>query len=101
MSQSEQVFRFGPFVLDRRHRTLTRDGSPLAITPKALDLLLFLIERRGAVVEKDAILQGLWPDTAVEEGNVTVTISVLRRTLGESRSDHRFIVTIPGRGYQF
>jgi DNA-binding winged helix-turn-helix (wHTH) protein/tetratricopeptide (TPR) repeat protein len=101
MSSPQDLLRFGPFFLDPHRRTLTRDGAPIAVTPKALDLLAFLIERRGAVVEKDAILQRLWPDTAVEESNITVTISMLRRALGESRSDHRYIVTIPGRGYEF
>lgn len=100
-SPSKLVFRFGPFVLDARRRTLTRAGAALAVTPKALELLLFLVERRDTVVEKDAILQGLWPNTVVEEGNITVTMSALRRVLGESRADHRYIVTIPGRGYQF
>jgi DNA-binding winged helix-turn-helix (wHTH) protein/tetratricopeptide (TPR) repeat protein len=101
MSSLQDLLRFGPFLLDPHRRTLLRDGVQIAVTPKALDLLAFLIERRGTVVDREAIMQRLWPDTAVEEGNITVTVSMLRRALGESKSDHRFIVTIPGRGYEF
>lgn len=100
-SRSEPVYRFESFQLDPVRRVLTRDGTPVPVTPKALELLIFLVERRGTVVEKEAILHGLWPNTTVEEGNITVNVSLLRRALGESRAEHRFIVTVPGRGYQF
>lgn len=93
------VLSFGPFVLDRDRRLLTRDGEPVPITPKAFDLLVALAERSGTEVTKDELMKRLWPDTAVEEGNLTFQISALRRALGGEGG--RFIATLPGRGYQF
>lgn len=93
------VFAFGPFVLDRDRRLLARDGAAVAITPKAFDLLVALVERGGAAVSKDELMAALWPDTAVEEGNLTFQISTLRKALGADGG--RFIATLPGRGYQF
>lgn len=78
-----------------------RDGKIVSLTPKVFDLLSVLIERRGSVVEKDEILRLIWPDTIVEEGNLSVNISMLRRALGDTHHDHRYIVTLPGRGYTF
>lgn len=93
------VFAFGPFLLDRDRRLLARDGAAVAITPKAFDLLVVLVERGGAAVSKDELMARLWPDTAVEESNLTFQISTLRKTLGADGG--RFIATLPGRGYQF
>lgn len=92
---------FGPFQLDSQKRVLMRDGQIVSLTPKVFDLLSVLIERRGSVVEKDEILRLIWPDTIVEEGNLSVNISMLRRALGDNHHDHRYIVTLPGRGYTF
>ncbi len=94
-------YGFGPFELDRQKRTLRRDNQLVSLTPKVFDLLCVLIERRGAVVEKEEILRLVWPDTIVEEGNLSVNISMLRRALGDTQHDHRYIVTLPGRGYSF
>lgn len=91
------VYAFGPFVLDRPKRMLLRDGAPVALTPKSLDLLSLLVDQHGQVVTKEALMAALWPDTVVEESNLTFQISALRKALGEGR----FIITIPGRGYQF
>lgn len=93
------MFAFGPFVLDRDRRLLARDGAPVGITPKAFDLLVVLVERSGAAVTKDELMSALWPDTAVEENNLTFQISTLRKALGADGA--RFIATLPGRGYQF
>lgn len=93
------VFAFGPFVLDRDRRLLARDGAPVSITPKAFDLLVVLVERGGAAVSKEELMARLWPDTAIEEGNLTFQISTLRKALGADGA--RFIATLPGRGYQF
>src|SRR4029453_14628118 len=71
------------------------------LTPKAFGTLLYLVEHAGELVEKDALFAAVWPNVVVEEGNLTQTIHVLRRALGEHRDDHRFIVTVPGRGYRF
>ncbi len=93
------VFAFGPFVLDRDRRRLARDGATIPITPKAFDLLVVLVERGGAPVSKDELMAALWPDTAVEESNLTFQISTLRKALGPEGA--QCIATLPSRGYQF
>jgi len=93
------VFAFGPFVLDRDRRMLERDGAQVAVTPKAFDLLVVLVEGRGAAVAKDELMARLWPDTVVEESNLTFQVSTLRKALGADGA--RYIATLPGRGYQF
>jgi DNA-binding winged helix-turn-helix (wHTH) protein/TolB-like protein/Flp pilus assembly protein TadD len=98
-SREPAVFAFGPFVLDRDRRLLERDGAAVAITPKAFDLLVVLVERGGAAVSKDELIAALWPDTAVEENNLTFQVSTLRKALGPEGA--RCIATLPGRGYQF
>jgi TolB-like protein/Tfp pilus assembly protein PilF len=101
-SSTVPVYGFGAFLLDAGKRLLSgHDGKPVSLTPKAYDTLVFLVERAGAVVNKDELMQAIWPGTAVEENNLTQNISLLRRALGEERGEHRFISTIPGRGYQF
>jgi DNA-binding winged helix-turn-helix (wHTH) protein/TolB-like protein len=92
-----EQFAFGPYVLDRPRRRLLRDGAPVALTPKSFDLLALLVEYQGQVVPKETLMSRLWPDTAVEESNLAFQISALRKALGEGR----YIVTLPGRGYQF
>jgi DNA-binding winged helix-turn-helix (wHTH) protein len=98
MSGSEvSMYEFGSFRLCPRRRLLTAaDGKPIAVTPKAFDALIYLVERTGELVPRSALIEALWPDTVVEENNVYQAISLLRRILGEG-----FIVTLPGRGYQF
>ncbi|HEV2765650.1 MAG TPA: transcriptional regulator, partial [Pyrinomonadaceae bacterium] len=98
---TERAYQFGPFRLDPRRRTLLRDGRPLAVTAKVFDTLLALVERRGQVVSKNELMDALWPDTAVEENNLTQHVSTLRKILGERAGDHRYVVTLPGRGYSF
>lgn len=95
------VYEFGPYRLDPVKRVLLKDGEPVPLTPKALETLLALVESGGTLVEKDALIKKVWPDSFVEEGNLTVNISMLRKALGESPSEHRYIVTVPGRGYRF
>jgi DNA-binding winged helix-turn-helix (wHTH) protein/TolB-like protein/tetratricopeptide (TPR) repeat protein len=96
-----QRFRFDEFELDRVKRLLLRNGEPVALNPKAFELLLVLVEGRGEVLSKDQLLERVWPDQIVEEGNLKVHVSALRKTLGERGNEHRFIVTVPGRGYSF
>jgi len=96
-----QHFRFGDFELDRVKRLLMRGGEPIPLNPKALDILLTLVESRGEIVSKDELLERVWPDQIVEEGNLKVHISTLRKALGQSGNYHRFIITVPGRGYSF
>ncbi len=92
---------FGRFHIDPLRRLLSRDGHPVPLVPKAFDTLLALIERRGQTVEKAQLMEAVWPDTAVEEGSLTQNIFLVRKALGERPNDHQYIVTVPGRGYQF
>src|SRR4051812_28587308 len=94
-------YHFGPFLLDRTARVLLRDDKPVVITAKIFESLVMLVENRGRVVAKNELLVTLWPDTTVEEGNLAQTISILRKVLDDSPKQHRYIATIPGRGYSF
>src|SRR6185295_12455819 len=97
----DQFYEFGPFRLDRVKRLLWRGGELVSLSPKAFDTLLALIEKRGELLDKETLMQTLWPDSFVEETNLTVKISQLRRALGELPHEHQYIVTVPGRGYKF
>jgi DNA-binding winged helix-turn-helix (wHTH) protein/Tfp pilus assembly protein PilF len=102
MSSNDKPFvEFEGFRVDVRKRLLTRDGEPVALPPKAFDTLVALLDRRGEDVAKADLMEAVWPDTHVEENNLTQAVSTLRRALGESRSEHRFVVTLPGRGDRF
>jgi TolB-like protein/DNA-binding winged helix-turn-helix (wHTH) protein/Tfp pilus assembly protein PilF len=93
--------RFGQFVLDTRKRTLSRGDSPVFLTPKAFDVLIFLVQNPNRLVTKEELLQAVWGNTFVEEGNLTQYISHLRKALGDNSEDTRLIVTIARKGYQF
>lgn len=95
------MYEFGPFRLDIERRLLLRDGESIHLAPKAFDTLHVLVENRGRVVEKNELLNQLWPDSFVEEINLTVYISMLRKTLGDKPDEHQYIVTVPRRGYSF
>src|SRR5688500_18375855 len=95
-----RIYRFGPFVLDVADRSLKRQGTPISLTPKTFDLLVALVENAGRLVEKDALLRAVWPDVAVEEGNLTKGVFSLRQLLEEDGSQ-RYIETVPKRGYRF
>src|SRR5882672_8027787 len=101
MSDRAEIFEFGQFRVDVLRRSLEREGQAVALSGKAFEILRVLLEQRGEVVDKDALLRQVWPDTAVEENNITVAISSLRKALGETASATKWIVTIPGRGYSF
>ena len=94
------VYGFGPFVLDVTDRSLKRDGAAISLTPKQFDLLVALVESAGRLVEKVVLLQRVWPDIAVEEGNLTKGVFSLRQVL-ERDAPTRYIETIPKRGYRF
>ncbi len=96
-----KVFLFGPFVLDAKRRTLTRDGEPVDLAPKPFSLLLLLVRHAGQTLSKDRLLKELWTDTIGTEANLSVNIATIRRALGEKPRDHRYIVTTPQRGYSF
>jgi TolB-like protein/DNA-binding winged helix-turn-helix (wHTH) protein/tetratricopeptide (TPR) repeat protein len=95
------LYRFGRFSLDSRKRTLSCADSPVPLTPKAFDVLLFLAQNPNRLVTKEELLQAVWGDTFVEEGNLAQYISHLRKALGDNPEDTRLIVTIARRGYQF
>jgi eukaryotic-like serine/threonine-protein kinase len=95
------IRQFGTFRLDPAERLLLRDGHPVALTPKAFDLLLYLVDRPGRLVEKQTVMAALWPDAMVEEGNLASTVSALRKALGDDGDEQRAIATVPTRGYRF
>ena len=99
--EEKPTYEFGRFRLDPAERLLLRDGQVVPLTPKAFDLLVYLVERHGRLVEKSALMSALWPDTVVEEANVAYNISALRKVLADGREDARFIETVPTRGYRF
>ena len=102
MSKSEShLYEFGEFQLDATRRILLRRGESVAIAPKVYEVLLVLVETAGQSLCKDELLRRVWPDTVVEESNLTVSVSALRKVLGEGRGEHQFIATLPGIGYQF
>jgi DNA-binding winged helix-turn-helix (wHTH) protein/TolB-like protein/Tfp pilus assembly protein PilF len=95
------VVRFGPFHLDRRQRLLFRSAEVVPLTPKAFELLDVLVRHAGEVVEKEALMRSVWPDTFVDEANLSHHVFALRRALGDESKDHHYIGTIPRRGYRF
>jgi len=98
---AEDAVGFDRFVLVPARRELFADGVPVPVGPRALDILVYLVAHHNAVVSKDALLTAVWPKRTVEENNLTVHISALRRTLGDGRDTARFIQTVAGRGYRF
>jgi Tol biopolymer transport system component/DNA-binding winged helix-turn-helix (wHTH) protein len=104
MSGTEQnyyYYEFGPFKIDVANRQLLRDGSPLPVAPKVWDALVIMAESSGRILEKEELMNRLWPDCFVEESNLTQIIFQLRKALGESAAKQQYIETIPKRGYRF
>src|SRR5262245_47319189 len=96
------IYEFGEFRLDALRRGRSRsDGEPVPGPGKVLDTLLYLVERAGQVHDKRTLMSAIWPGVIVEESNLAQAIHTLRRVLGERPDEHRFIVTVPGRGYRF
>jgi Tol biopolymer transport system component/DNA-binding winged helix-turn-helix (wHTH) protein len=95
------VYEFGSFRLDPAERLLLKDGQPVPLTPKAFDLLVFLAERSGRLVEKQALMSALWPNAVVEEANLAYNVSALRKALGDGHDGEHIIQTVPTRGYRF
>src|SRR4030095_16387119 len=97
------VYEFGEFQLDAVRRVLRSrsDARPVDLPPRAFDTLLYLVEHAGDLVEKQMLMDAVWSNVVVEEGNLTQTIYLLRRALGEQPDEHQFIVTVPKRGYKF
>src|SRR5713101_9154614 len=97
--QAKDFYEFGDFRIDSVERVLLRAGELVPLTPKVFDLLVLLVENNGHVIEKEELMNEIWPGTFVEEGNLTQNISVLRRALKDD--GHQYIQTVPRRGYRF
>jgi len=100
-SQPHPRYEFGPFRLDPAGHVLQRNGQSVQLEPKVFDLLRFLVENHGQLLQKEVLLKELWPDTFVEEGNLNRNIAIIRKALGEVSSGQRYIETVPKRGYRF
>nr|MDQ3821244.1 winged helix-turn-helix domain-containing protein [Acidobacteriota bacterium] len=98
---ANHFYEFGRFRIDAANRLVLRDGETLPLAPKAVDTLLALIRHGGEVLKKEELMSLVWPDTVVEEGNLTQNIYLLRKTLGEGPDGHNYIETLPRRGYRF
>jgi DNA-binding winged helix-turn-helix (wHTH) protein/TolB-like protein len=99
--KKEGFYEYGSFRLDPVEHRLTRNGIAVPLAPKAFELLLFLVQNQGRLLSKEQIMETLWPGSFVEEANLTVSISVLRKVLGEKEGNLRYIETIPKKGYRF
>jgi DNA-binding winged helix-turn-helix (wHTH) protein/TolB-like protein/Flp pilus assembly protein TadD len=98
---SSRFYEFGSFRIDAVNHLLLRDGQPVPLKPKVFDTLLVLVEHRGRVLDKHELMDRLWPDTAVEESNLTQNVYLLRKVLGEDLRGAAYIETMPKRGYRF
>ena len=96
---SNPIYEFGPFLLEPHARRLSRNGQSVPLAASEFELLLLLVRNRGRVVEKREIMDAVWPDVEVEEKNLTVRMSALRKALGETKGNHQYIQTVTGRGY--
>ena len=101
VQQDNHSYEFGRFRLKVAERVLLREGELVPLTPKVFDILITLVEHGGQVVSKDDLMKRVWPNTFVEEGNLTQNISLLRKALGETPGGAQFIETVPRRGYRF
>ena len=95
------LYDFGSFQLDEESRLLLHRSEPVPLTAKVFDTLTVLVKNHGHALNKQQLFAAIWPDTVVEEANLTQNISTLRKALGDTAKDHRLIATIPGRGYSF
>src|SRR5215469_17101018 len=96
------IYEFGKFRLDPGRQLLTHgNGASITLSPRAFDLLVYLVEHRGKLVEKPALMRAIWPNVVVEDNNLSQHLSTLRHALGDGREGQRYIITVPGRGYRF
>jgi DNA-binding winged helix-turn-helix (wHTH) protein len=101
VERDDHLYQFGPFCLDASQRVLLRDGRLVSLPPKAFSTLLALVLSRGHLVEKDMLMETVWPDEVVEESNLAQHIFMLRKALGETVGNTKYIETVPRRGYRF
>lgn len=97
----KRVYAFGDFRLNTLERVLENAGHPISVVPKALDVLIVLVENRGRIVEKEDLMRKVWPETFVEDNNLAFNVSVLRKLFGETGAAQHYIETVPKRGYRF
>ena len=95
-----ELYEFGPFRVDAQREILLRAGEPVPLTPKTFQILLVLVRHSQEIVTKDDLMKAVWPETFVEEANLSRNIFMLRKALGETPQDHRYVLTVPGRGYR-
>src|SRR5256714_12782595 len=101
LKNSKHFYDFGAYRVDRSERLLLRGDEVVPLTPKAFEMLLVLLESSGHVLTKEELMKRVWPDTIVEEANLSHNIYKLREALGEGRNGEKFIETVPRRGYRF
>jgi DNA-binding winged helix-turn-helix (wHTH) protein/tetratricopeptide (TPR) repeat protein len=99
--QESRIYRFGAFRIEPDTRSLMLHEQPVPLTPKAFDLLLYMARNPGRLLTKEELLAAVWPDSIVEEGNLAQNVFLLRKALGAASKENRYVLTIPGRGYQF
>ena len=101
-SSPSHIYQFDEFRVDAvKRQVCRRNGVPVALTPRVFDTLLYLVQHSGVVLEKERLMDAVWPDAVVEENNLSKNISTLRRIFGESPGSQGFILTVPGYGYRF
>src|SRR5215813_5652326 len=100
-ANSQHFYEFGRFRIDAAERLLMRDQEVVPLTPKVFEILLVLVQSSGQVIPKDGLMKKVWPDSFVEEGNLTQNISLLRKALGEGQNGSQYIETVARRGYRF
>ena len=104
LSRSEfagDTWTFGRFSLIPTRQLLLRDGAPVALGSRALEILTILVRRSGELVSKNDLIAEVWPDTFVDESNLKVNVCLLRRSLGDTQKPPNYIATVAGRGYRF
>ena len=99
--QPHEIYEFDDFRVDIARRILLQANRPITLTPRIFDALLYLVRHQGRVIPKEELMQAIWPNSFVEENNLTQSISALRRALGERKGENRYIVTVAGHGYRF
>lgn len=100
-ARTKDIISFGPFSLIAGERLLTKDGAPIELSSRALDILIALLSRPNEVIGKNDLLAQVWPDVTVEEGSLRFLMTYLRKALGDGKDGARYIATLPGRGYCF
>src|ERR1051325_11801581 len=100
-AERKPLYEFGKFRCDPGDHLLLCEGTPISLAPKAFEILVVLIESNGRLLTKEELMQKVWPGTFVEEANLTINISALRKVLGDTTGNQQFIETVPKRGYRF